>query len=46
MSELYRMNISEATLYPGLDGFARSLATRAKYEALRENTTTREESAT
>jgi hypothetical protein len=26
MSELYKMNISDATLFPGLDGLARSLA--------------------
>jgi hypothetical protein len=26
MSELYDMNISNATLFPGLDGLARSLA--------------------
>jgi hypothetical protein len=26
MRELYRMNISEATLFPGLDGLSRSLA--------------------
>lgn len=28
MSELRRMNITDATLFPGLDGFARSLALR------------------
>jgi hypothetical protein len=34
MNELYRMNISHASLFPGLDGFARSLGTRAKFAAL------------
>jgi hypothetical protein len=36
INELYRMNISEASLFPGLDGFARSLGTRAKFAALAE----------
>ncbi len=29
LRELLRMNVSDATLFPGLDGFARSLRTRA-----------------
>jgi hypothetical protein len=29
--ELYRLNISEATLFPGLDGFARSLKTTLRF---------------
>jgi hypothetical protein len=30
LTELERMNITEATLFPGLDGFARSLRTSAE----------------
>lgn len=30
LAELERMNITEATLFPGIDGFARSLRTRAE----------------
>jgi hypothetical protein len=30
LKELYRMNISAESLYPGLDGFARSLIVRAE----------------
>jgi hypothetical protein len=30
LAELHRMNITEATLYPGIDGFARSLAVSAE----------------
>ena len=29
LRELLRMNVSYATLFPGLDGFARSLSTKA-----------------
>lgn len=31
MSEIYRMGISRASLYPGLDGFATSYMTRAQF---------------
>jgi hypothetical protein len=30
LKELHRMNISAESLYPGLDGFARSLIVRAE----------------
>jgi hypothetical protein len=36
MKEIFRMNISEATLYPGLEGFTRSLNTRARYNTMLE----------
>lgn len=32
MMELHRMNITAASLYPGLDGFARSLTVRLRHE--------------
>jgi hypothetical protein len=31
MHELYRMNITQATLFPDLDGLARSLAYELEY---------------
>ncbi len=33
LRELHRMNISHATLFPGLDGFARSLSNVAELHA-------------
>lgn len=32
MRELYRMNLTNATLFPGLDGFARSIAYELEFE--------------
>ena len=37
--ELYNTNVTEATLFPGLDGFARSLWTSARYLNLSRLTT-------
>jgi hypothetical protein len=36
MSELRKMNVTAASLFPGLDGFARSLRSRVTLETLDE----------